>query len=451
MRPLPLRCRAAFGLLALIALGLVAAAPAAATTSDEDALAQKFAPVVRLVEQQEECGPGEPYLPSDVDILFGEPTVALRGPWNPTDLVKIGPVADDLVNRYEYHLDFPGNPLDPGCSYEKWSRRITGDGKPTVYAHVASDPGFPGKLSLQYWFFYVFNDFNNKHEGDWEMIQLDFEADTAAEALTKEPYEVGYSSHEGAERSTWDDEKLTLEGGTHPVVYPAAGSHANKYTAALYIGSSADAGVGCDDTRSPHTELRPVVLTVPGDPAAVVAKYPWLSFEGRWGELQPAFFNGPTGPNLKGQWTHPIEWAQNDWRDRSYAVPTGGLFGTGATDLFCTGVARGSQALMQLVNNPVPTLIVLGAAIALIVWIAVKMTWTPIAPLRLGRRRAAGQILASSARMYLKHPRLFLTIGGVLIPLAFAVPAWTHSGAMGIVWLITVSCWVRTAGSIFQV
>ena len=37
------------------------------------------------------------------------------------------------------------------------------------------------------------------------------------------------------------------------------------------------------------------------DPAR--ADYPWIAFEGRWGELQPAFFNGPTGPNLKTQWT----------------------------------------------------------------------------------------------------------------------------------------------------
>jgi hypothetical protein len=59
----------------------------------------------------------------DVDALFGQPTVALRGPWNPIDLVKIGPVAKDLVRRYEYHLDFPGNPLDPGCGYERWSRQ----------------------------------------------------------------------------------------------------------------------------------------------------------------------------------------------------------------------------------------------------------------------------------------------------------------------------------------
>ena len=55
----------------------------------------------------------------------------------------------------------------------------------------------------------------------------------------KEPVEVGYSSHEGAERADWGDDKLELVGGTHPVVYPAAGSHANKFTDALYLGSSA--------------------------------------------------------------------------------------------------------------------------------------------------------------------------------------------------------------------
>ena len=142
------------------------------------------------------------------------------------------------------------------------------------------------------------------------MTQLVFDAADAGEALTKEPSEVGYSSHEGAERAAWGDEKLEIVDGTHPVVYPAAGSHANKFTAALYLGSSADAGVGCDNTVGPHRELRPVVKTIPSDPAAAESAFPWIAFEGRWGELQKAFFNGPTGPNMKDQWTHPIEWSQ---------------------------------------------------------------------------------------------------------------------------------------------
>jgi len=406
--------------LLVAACGLAVAPAALAALADESALAEKFAPVVRLVEQPEECGPGEPYEPTDVDLLFDEPTVALRGPWNAADLVKIGPSADDLVNRYEYHLDFPGNPLTPGCDYERWARRLTAGSTPTVYAHVATEEGRPGKLSLQYWLFYPFNDFNNLHEGDWEMIQLDFDADDAREALDEQPVSVGYSSHEGAERADWGDGKLELVGGTHPVVYPAAGSHANKYTQALYVGSSAEAGVGCDDTRGPHLELRPAVATIPSDPAAAAQAFPWITFEGRWGELQPAFFNGPTGPNLKQQWTEPITWSET-WRERSYAVPTAGLLGTGATDFFCSAVAKGSRGLVQLIRDPVTTLLLLAGLFVLGAFLVTRTRWSPVAPRRVARRRSWGQILSSSARMYVEHARLFVGIGLVLIPLGIVI------------------------------
>lgn len=427
---------------ALVATGscllaaLVVAGPALAGPEEE--LAARYAPVVRLVDQPEECGPGEPFIPTDVDVLFGEPTVALRGPWSRTDLVKIGPAAGDLVNRYEYHLDYPGDPLDAGCSYELWARRVTAGTSPTVYAHVATDPGYPGKLALQYWFFYPFNDFNNTHEGDWEMTQLVFDASDAREALTKPPEEVGYSSHEGAERAAWGDEKLELVDGTHPVVYPAAGSHANKFTSALYLGSSADAGVGCDYTLGPHDEMRPVVKTIPSDPAAARSAFPWIVFEGRWGELQKAFFNGPTGPNMKSQWTHPIEWSR-DWRDTGYAVPAGGVFGTGATDLFCSGVAKGSKGLVLLLRSPTMTLLLIGALLALIVFAAARATWTPVAPLRIARRRSWGQILSASGRMYVHRVRLFLGIGVLLIPLAVVITLlqWLVYRAVDLVGVVT--------------
>ncbi len=408
-------------LLALVAGSTLVIVPAAfADTAGEAALAAKYAPVVRLVAQPVECGPGEPYIPTDVNVLFDEPTVAFRGPWRPSDLVKIGPTASDLVNRYEYHLDFPGDPLDPGCDYELWARRLTAGTSPTVYSHVATEAGYPGKLSLQYWFFYPFNDFNNTHEGDWEMIQLVFDAADVSEALTEEPVEVGYSSHEGAERAAWGDEKLEIVGGTHPVVYPAAGSHANKFTAALHLGSSAEAGVGCDDTLGPHDEIRPVVKTIPSDPAAAKAAFPWIAFEGRWGELQPAFFNGPTGPNLKDQWTRPIEWSTG-WRDRGYAVPAGGVFGTGATDLFCSGVAKGSKALVLLLRSPALTVLAIAAILSLIVFTVVRATWLPVAPLRVASRRTWGQILSASAVMYVRRSKLFLGIGLVLIPVVLVI------------------------------
>ena len=56
------------------------------------------------------------------------------------------------------------------------------------------------------------------------------------EALARTPASVGYSQHEGAERANWGDDKLELVDGTHPVLHPAAGSHAGFYTSALSSG-----------------------------------------------------------------------------------------------------------------------------------------------------------------------------------------------------------------------
>src|SRR6516164_7907102 len=239
------------GVLLIVASLLATTGTAYANTSDDAALAARFAPVVRLVGAGESCGQGMPYVPTDVGLLFDNPEVALRGPWGPSDLVKVAPSAQDLAaGLFEYHLDFPGDALSPGCGYLDWSRRLNAGHRPTVYAHVVGDPAFPGQIALQYWMFYVFNDWNNLHEGDWEMIQLDFHAATAAQALHTTPVEVGYSQHTGAERASWGDSKLQIVDGTHPVVYPANGSHAGFYDQALYLGASGSEGVGCDDTRN---------------------------------------------------------------------------------------------------------------------------------------------------------------------------------------------------------
>ena len=405
----------------LFALGALVLAPAAAADRAQEAeLAKRYAPVVRLVSHTD-CAPGKPYLPIDVNLLFGEPTVALRGPWNQGDLVKIGPTAKDLSKGlFDYHLDFPGSALEPGCDYLRWQRRLVGGQTPAVYAHVATESGRPGKLALQYWLFYVFNDWNNLHEGDWEMIQLVFDASTPAQAVRQPPVEVGYSQHEGAERAAWGDDKLELVDGTHPVVHPAAGSHANFYGESLYLGSSAEEGIGCDDTRGPTFDIRPTVQTIPSDPAQARADFPWVAFEGRWGELRPAFFNGPTGPNLKTQWTEPIRWSEG-WRARSYTVPGSSAFGTAGTDFFCGSIAHGSRALVRLVDNPVAFGLVLAGLALLVIILISRATWRPAAPLRLAHRRSWGQILSASARMYVQRIPLFVGIGLVVIPISLLV------------------------------
>jgi hypothetical protein len=411
-------CRMAALVVALLALaGPSHASAGIGDLADQTALAKHFAPVLSLATDRN-CGPGEAYLPMDINALLGNATVALRGPWGRGDLVKIAPSGEDLAQGlYDYHLDFPGDALDPGCSYVHWSRRVTA-GKPAVaYAHVVGEADAPGKLALQYWYFYAFNDWNNLHEGDWEMVQLEFDAATAREALTRTPASIGYSQHEGAERAQWGDSKLALVDGTHPVLHPASGSHAGFYSSTLFLGASGSTGVGCDDTRGPSSTVRPAVETIPSDPAAARQSFPWIAFQGRWGELQPAFFNGPTGPNLKTQWTEPFRWSSG-WRDRSVAVPAGGVLGTTTTTFFCGAIAHGSNVVRRALDHPWGVLLGLAALVALVVLAASRATWRPSAPLRLARRRASGQILGAATRMYFGHFWLFVGIGSIFIPLS---------------------------------
>jgi hypothetical protein len=427
----------------LCVVGLVAlavAGPAAAATPDTQ-LAQKYAPVVRLATDVRGCEDATPLVPSNVNVILPNDEVVLRGPWDRTNIVKIAPTAEDLSRGlFDYHLDFPGDPLNPGCTYVTWSKRLSAYGKPTVYAHVATEAADPGKLALQYWFFYVFNDFNNLHEGDWEMIQLNFDAPNADAALKTQPTEVGYSQHEGAERASWDSSKLEKV-GTHPVVYPAAGSHANFYSSALFLGRSAEQGVGCDDTRGPYEQTSPAVVTIPEASADYLREYPWLGFQGRWGELQPAFYNGPTGPNMKFQWTEPLTWAAG-WRARSYAVPTGGLGSSSATDFFCGAVARGSNLLTAIIRNPLPGVLALVAVILLLFFAAAQTSWRGGVALRLARRRAWGELITSAWRMYRSHFGVFVRIGLLFIPVGVVVSLvqWLLFHIVGFV------PWVETAG-----
>lgn len=386
-------------------------AAVSATPADELALAQKYAPVVRLVEQVSDCGPGEPFIPTDVNTLFGDSSVALRGPWERDDLVTIAPEAARLGQGLTgYHLDFPGDPLSPGCTYELWANDLTADTRPTTYARVATEQGREG-LALQYWLYYPFNDFNNKHESDWEMIQLEFAASDAASALEQDPTRLGYSQHEGVEVAEWNSVKLEVEDDTHPVVHPAAGSHANYFDESLFLGRSGEQGFGCDDTRGPSRDVTPDVVLIPSDATARSEELPWLDYTGRWGQRERGFYNGPTGPNTKTQWATPLSWTESKGSDLSYAVPANGLYGTEATSLFCGGVAAGSEALRLAIANPGWAAVLLASVLLFVPWLVRRTAWRPSEPLRLGRRRTTGQIIAAAWRLYLRRLPLFLGIG----------------------------------------
>ena len=152
-----------------------------------------------------------------------------------------------------------------------------------------------------------------------------------------------------------------------------------------------------------------------------IREYPWLGFQGRWGEKQAGVFNGPTGPNDKTQWTEPFTWAAESWRDTSFAVPASGNIGTNATDIFCTSVAGGSELLRRIKASPGISILVIGGLGVLLLWGLSRTRWDPSAPLPVARPRAWGQMLTASWRMFASHPRVFLGIGLLFVPIGILI------------------------------
>ena len=103
--------------LVLLVLGSMPAV-AAASTSPEQELAAKYAPVIALKHQDKACATsGEPFRPLPADAVLGRPDVSLRD--SSGKVVKAAPTAADLFGAAPGdYLDLPGDPLHPGCSYE---------------------------------------------------------------------------------------------------------------------------------------------------------------------------------------------------------------------------------------------------------------------------------------------------------------------------------------------
>jgi hypothetical protein len=373
--------------------------------SPEQRLIEKFAPVVALKTQASHCDSnGEPYLPVPVDIVFNDPAVLLKragANGAPDAVIKAAPSAADLFGLGgDYYLDLPGKPRTAGCGYEAWARARMPGLAPTTYAHIVSADGH---LALQYWFYYVFNDFNNKHESDWEMMQLVFDVPTAAAATSVEPVSVVLAQHGGGETTNWDDTKLGRQ-GDHPVVFVSAGSHATQYRPGTYLGwGERGTGFGCDVATGPSTfiALNPVLLpeTVT-DPASPFA---WLSFRGLWGERAGGEYDGPGGPATKSQWAAPFAW-QARQRDSSLKIPESRTLGPGPTQVFCSVTTYGSNLFTRLGTDP------RGVAIEVIAILAALG----------GLFFITRSTIREAAALYVRHWRTFVLIGLILVPVGIA-------------------------------
>ena len=381
-------------------------------------LAERFAPVIMLKEQDQECdSQGEPYAPASVEIVLDNPEIALRqvGGGNPT--VMRGPGAGDLLGLGEgFYLDFPGSSLEPGCIYQRDFEKYTEALAPTVYAHVVQQPDVGDRVFVQYWIYWYYNDWNNKHESDWEGITVVFEATSVEQALASGPIAVGYSQHEGGERADWDDDKLSRE-GDRPVVYSSAGSHASYFQEAIYLGRGASEGFGCDDTTGPSERVDPEVVLLPDavdDPSDPLA---WVSYEGRWGERQNGAFNGPTGPSVKDRWLEPAPWF-DDLRSSSVVIPAGNTSAGEVIGVFCGVVEWGSRQLITFTVSPLRIILTAVLALFVVRFLLGLTDWGRVPTEPVVRRRRAGQILRTTVGIYREAPLIYILFGLVYIPAA---------------------------------
>jgi len=174
-------------------------------------LLEKYAPVLKFSW-------GEGYYPTRVENMINNSCVQFKGSSSYFDLFCDGKSTDwddeqlmSLQSTINQDLDF------------------------AVYGRILEKED---RIYLQYWFFYIYNDWKrdiqgvNNHEGDWEMVVVELNQDQT-------PLRVGYSQHRkiipkiplirGGEVKDWEDlvGSQNIEDETHPVIYVARGSHAS--------------------------------------------------------------------------------------------------------------------------------------------------------------------------------------------------------------------------------
>ena len=171
-----------------------------------------------------------------------------------------------------------------------------------------------GRLWLQYWFWYFYNDYNlalgaGRHEGDWEMIQLRLHDD--------EPDLAVYAQHRRAEKRPCPQVARAPGRPDTPMVYVARGSHASYFEPGFH---ETEAWYDLADGKRHTPELALEILDESGG---------WALWPGVWGDTRPRIGAGlgqpsPEAPCAHAQWEDPDRLLATAWepvRGEAIAAP----------------------------------------------------------------------------------------------------------------------------------
>jgi hypothetical protein len=156
-------------------------------------------------------------------------------------LARVGLIPRFVDSLFELSLLLRGTvPGGTAAAAElKYRAEMAQEPRYVYYGRVLRDESW---VVLNYLFFYFMNDWRstfsgvNDHEADWEQI---FVFLSIRNDGSYEPAWLAYASHDfrgDDARRRWDDPELTFE-GSHPVVFPGAGSHSAYFQAGEYLTS----------------------------------------------------------------------------------------------------------------------------------------------------------------------------------------------------------------------
>ena len=203
--------------------------------------------------------PGVDYSSNKFAFLFGHET---------SNVGALPPEVDPpQIFALRTYFDYPGDGQDSwNAEYFKRGGDDANAGwrfMNTVYARVFERPdpsdGY-GSVVIKYFSFYPFNDWDNKHEGDWPKINVMV---TSRDPDVAEFFAIDYMFH-GKSITYYDitdslsfiniRERISPVSGKYPVVYVSAGGHGHYPTPGHYRNASyvVTDKIGVDDHLTAH-------------------------------------------------------------------------------------------------------------------------------------------------------------------------------------------------------
>jgi hypothetical protein len=195
-----------------------------------------------------------------------------KRPW--TDL----PQVDAQGRRIRYTIDAPGDDRpDPHriTWRQRWDALVGNDPRqparpgarayrPTQYAHLFWYNRAEGLLGIQYWFFYPFNEWINRHEGDWEHVNVILKgARTLDDNATFAPVGYQFAFHNWrfetedvvrvAGQAPDEDHVVVFVGGKSRFLWWSGTTSGGSYPLPAFFNGAGDGPVKPDeDTRTPQ-------------------------------------------------------------------------------------------------------------------------------------------------------------------------------------------------------